>query len=86
MIESMFAMICGIVIGFIYSWRLSLVALGCTPFMALGGYINAKFQSGLSSVDEDDYKTANLLAGDAIINFKTVASFAYYDIVVRDFA
>ena len=42
MIESFFAVGCGIVIGFFMSWRLSLVALGCVPFMILGGAINSK--------------------------------------------
>ena len=41
-IESSFALIVGIVIGFSYNWKVSLVALGCTPFMVLGGFINAK--------------------------------------------
>lgn len=41
--ESFFALVCGIIIGFCFSWRLSLVALGCIPFMVLGGSINAKF-------------------------------------------
>jgi ATP-binding cassette subfamily B (MDR/TAP) protein 1 len=31
-VESTFALICGIVLGFNFSWRLSLVALACTPF------------------------------------------------------
>ena len=43
MVESLFALTCGLILGFSYSWRLSLVALACTPFMVLGGFINAKF-------------------------------------------
>lgn len=84
-IESSFAMIVGIIIGFIYSWRLSLVAFACTPFMAVGGAVNAKFQAGMTDVDENDYKEANLLSGDAVTNYKTVASFAHYDLVIKDF-
>lgn len=40
MLESTFAMIVGIAIGFSFNWKISLVALGCTPFMVIGGYIN----------------------------------------------
>jgi ABC-type multidrug transport system fused ATPase/permease subunit len=43
MLESTFALIVGIALGFSFSWKVSLVALGCTPFMILGGSINAKF-------------------------------------------
>ena len=73
MIESTFALCCGIVIGFCYSWKVSLIALGCAPFMVLGGFINAKFNSqGMSNVNEATYKNANLLAGDAIANYRTL--------------
>lgn len=41
-VESTFALICGLVLGFIFSWRLSLVALACVPFMMFGGIMNSK--------------------------------------------
>lgn len=85
MMESTFAIVCGMILGFSYSWRVSLVALGCTPFMMLGGFINAKFQSGMSSSDDDAYKDANLLAGDAINNYRTVASFGHDYLVVNKY-
>ena len=80
--ESMFALICGIALGFAFSWKVALVALGCTPFMMLGGFINAKFQAGMTSFDEVAYKDANLMAGDAINNYRTVASFGYDNLIV----
>ena len=84
-IESLFAVVCGIVIGFSYSWKVSLVALGCVPFMILGGYINAKFQGGMSEIEESSYKDANLIAGDAISNYRTVASFAHDEVIVNQY-
>lgn len=83
--ESFFALVCGIILGFVFSWKLSLVALGCMPFMVIGGSINAKFQGGMSSFDEESYKDANLLAGDAIINYRTVASFGHDNIIVQEY-
>lgn len=77
--EAMFAVVAGIVIGFIYNWKISLVCLACTPFMIISGVMNAKFQAGLSSDSDDASKEANLLAGDAILNYRTVASFGYED-------
>lgn len=82
MLESMFAICCGIILGFIFSWKVSLVALGCVPFMMLGGSINAKFQAGMTGVDEDAYKDANLLAGDSINNYRTVSSFGYDNLLI----
>ena len=44
--------------------------------MVISGYMGAKFQQGLSVESENSHKFANLLAGDAIMNYRTVASFA----------
>jgi len=81
--ESLFAMIVGISIGFSFNWKISLVALGCVPFMVLGGAVNSKFQTGYSNVDEENtYKSANLLAGDSILNYRTVASFGHDNLII----
>ena len=40
--ESTFALVCGIILGFYFEWRLTLVALGCVPFMMFGGAMNSK--------------------------------------------
>lgn len=44
--------------------------------MIAGGAINARMNQGMTNVDEEGFKDANLLAGDAIINYRTVASLA----------
>lgn len=41
--ESLFAIVVGVALGFSFNWRISLVALGCVPFMIIGGAINTKF-------------------------------------------
>jgi len=43
MLESAFALMTGITIGFVYDWRISLVYLVVAPLMAIGGAMNAKF-------------------------------------------
>ena len=53
--------------------------------MILGGSINAKFQSGMSTFDEEAYMDANLLAGDAINNYRTVASFGHDDLIIKQY-
>jgi len=39
----------------------------------------------MSNFDEASYKDANLLAGDAINNYRTVASFGYDDLLVNEY-
>jgi len=41
-VEAGCSVLVGVIIGFVYSWRMSLVALGCVPFMAFGGGMSAK--------------------------------------------
>jgi len=41
--EGACAVLVGVVIGFVYSWNISLVCLGCVPFMILGSIMNIKF-------------------------------------------
>lgn len=75
-LQAFFTLVTGITIGFIYSWKISLVCLACAPFMMFAGVMSAKFQQGLSTSSDAAAKDANLLAGDAILNYKTVISFA----------
>lgn len=77
--EAMCAVLVGVVIGFVYNWEISFVCLACVPFMILGAIMNIKFQSGMSSDTDSAMKDANLLAGDSIMNYRTVASFANED-------
>jgi ABC-type transport system involved in Fe-S cluster assembly fused permease/ATPase subunit len=75
----MFSLLAAIVIGFVYNWKISLVCLACVPLMVLSGAMQAKFQQGLSDNSNEAMKEANMLAGDSIINYRTVASFANED-------
>lgn len=68
-------MIAGLVLGFVFSWRESVVCLLCVPFMIMSSIISVKFQQGLSKSSDQASKEANVLAGDAILNYRTVASF-----------
>lgn len=85
-LEAMFAVLVGVVIGFSYNWKISLVCLACVPFMILGSIMNVKFQAGMSGDTDSKMKDANLLAGDSILNYRTVASFANEDQIVADFS
>ena len=84
-LQALFSVATGVAIGFYFNWKVSLVCLGCVPFMILGGMMNAKFQQGMSADTDEAMKEANLLAGDSIVNYRTVASFANEDQILRDY-
>ncbi len=84
-LQAFFSVMTGVVLGFYFNWKVSLVCLGCVPFMILGGIMNAKFQQGMSQDSDEAMKDANMLAGDSIINYRTVASFANEDQILSDY-
>jgi ABC-type uncharacterized transport system permease subunit len=49
MIETTVALVCGLVICFIYDWKISLVAFGLSPLMVIGNYVQAQQQQGMST-------------------------------------
>jgi ABC-type transport system involved in Fe-S cluster assembly fused permease/ATPase subunit len=83
--ESMSALLCGVIMGFVFQWREALVCLGCVPLMIIATAISVKFQKGLSESSDKASKEANVLAGDAIINYRTVASFGNEDQLIADY-
>lgn len=71
-LEAMFGMVVGIGIGLGFNWKISLVAIAASPLMIIGGYVNAATNKGLSNAQEKNYKNANILVSDSIINYLTV--------------
>mmetsp|Transcript_50155 Transcript_50155/g.68522 ORF Transcript_50155/g.68522 Transcript_50155/m.68522 type:complete len:586 (-) Transcript_50155:1434-3191(-) len=86
--EAGFALLFGVGMGFYFDWRIALCALAITPFQMIAGAISGKRDTGQGwgEYDEVAVKDANLLAGDAIANYRTVASFAHDDVIVAEFA
>ena len=55
-IQNISTLIAGLVIGFIFEWRTSLVALGLIPFMIIAGAIQMAFTTGFSDKSDTVYK------------------------------
>ena len=67
------------------SWRLALVTLGCVLFLMLGGTLNDKMNKGYQEIDEKQYKDANLLTGDAILNYRNSCKLATDKALVKTY-
>ena len=78
-------MLTGLALGFYFSWREALVCMGCLPFAIFNQVILIKLQESLSVKSDQVAKEANLLAGDVILNYRTVVSFGYEDVIVKDY-
>ena len=64
---------------------MSLICMLLAPITAVSKKIGVKFQHGLSTNTNDLQKEANLLCGDAIINYKTVQSFGHEDLIANKY-
>lgn len=65
----------GIIIAFVYEWRITLVTLGLIPFMIGAGMIHMKFNVGFSEKSDAAYKDSSSIIMEAMINIRTVCSF-----------
>ena len=83
MIMSVISLLTGIIIGFVYSWRLSLVMLGLSPLMVIGGFMETKLQTGFSQGMDEAYKASSVIVSETVQNYRTVFSFANEALVMK---
>ena len=71
----------GVIISLVISWRISLVAIGCSPLIFVGGAMMSKLQwkqmakGGNQLTTKDHYRDSNALLSDIIMNYRTIISF-----------
>ena len=83
MIQSMVSLFMGIIIGFIYSWRLALVMLGLAPLMVVSAFMETKLQTGFSKGMEESYKNSSVIVSETVSNYRTVFSFANEPLIME---
>eukprot|EP01114_Cavostelium_apophysatum_P013606 TRINITY_DN332_c1_g1_i3.p1 TRINITY_DN332_c1_g1~~TRINITY_DN332_c1_g1_i3.p1 ORF type:complete len:879 (-),score=350.80 TRINITY_DN332_c1_g1_i3:104-2740(-) len=66
--------ITGLVIAFFYSWQLALVILGCTPFIIISSFFEAKIFQGFEDKTKKAYAEAGEIAAEAFKEIRTVVS------------
>lgn len=74
-IQNISCLASGMIIAFIYEWRISLVTLALLPFMLAAGVIQMKAFVGFSEQSGEAYKDSSNLIMEAMINIRTVTSF-----------
>ena len=74
-VQTFVNLIVGIVLGFIYDWRLSLIALAFLPLLAGSTAFQHRLRKGLIQSDEElDIESGSVLS-ESVINTKTIFSF-----------
>lgn len=63
----------GLLIGFIFSWKLTLIAMSIFPFSIIFTRIKAYFVK-VRALDNDGHNNASKIVIESVLNNKTVAS------------
>lgn len=69
------AFVVGIIIAFFFSWKMTLVILAITPFLALCGAIFAKLTSDSTSEGLSSYGAAGAVASEVLSLIRTVSAY-----------
>ncbi|KAJ3229660.1 ATP-binding cassette, sub-B (MDR TAP), member 4 [Chytriomyces hyalinus] len=77
--------VAGSIIGFYYSWKLTLVALALLPFSTLGVLLETKSQLGSNDKTKGYYEQATFIANEAIFNVRTVVSLGLEDFFIDQY-
>lgn len=65
----------GIIVAFIYGWKMTLVMVACSPVIAIVGALHARFLQQKSQQGQNGFASANDVASEAITGIRTVYSF-----------
>lgn len=69
--------IIGVIIAFVYSWRLTLVLIAISPLMGIGSVLQMRILARGAQSQASAFERATHLAIEVISGFSTVASFGW---------
>ncbi|KAA8540221.1 hypothetical protein F0562_024216 [Nyssa sinensis] len=81
-----FTFICGYVVGFLRSWKVSLAVFAVTPLTMFCGIAYKAVYVGLTAKEEASYRRAGSIAEQAISSIRTVISFVAEDNLATRYA
>ncbi|KAF5466328.1 hypothetical protein F2P56_016266 [Juglans regia] len=85
-INSVFTFICGYTVGFLKSWKISLVVFSVIPLMMFCGIAYKAIYVGLTAKEEVSYRRAGRMAEQAVSSIRTVFAFVAEDHLAARYA
>ncbi|XP_019193180.1 PREDICTED: ABC transporter B family member 19-like [Ipomoea nil] len=85
-VHHIFTFICGYTVGFLRSWKISLVVLAVIPLNMLCGIVYKAVYVGLTAKEEESYRKAGTIAEQAISSIRTVSSFVAEDYLAAKYS
>lgn len=77
------AYLLGMILAFVASWRVTLIAIGLSPLMVVASAIEAQMAQGFSTKTDVLFKEAGQVINESICNIRTVASFGNQEYVQK---
>ncbi|XVF74265.1 hypothetical protein PTKIN_Ptkin13bG0096300 [Pterospermum kingtungense] len=85
-VHHVFTFICGYTVGFLQSWKVSLVVFAVTPLMMFCGIAYKAVYGDLTAKEEVAYRKAGNIAEQAVSSIRTVFSFVAEDNLAARYA
>ncbi|KAK2176084.1 hypothetical protein NP493_686g01047 [Ridgeia piscesae] len=79
------SVIAGVLIGFFYSWELTLAILAFAPFLVMGGSLQVKMMSGNTGRSQSALEGAGQVATESMSSIRTVASLGKEEHFVNEY-
>jgi len=87
-LEGVGGILIGLAIALVLSWPIALIIVGMAPIMMIGSKVGTRVkmkQWNMVQTQKEGTKTAEVIIGDAITHFKTVASIANHTLIVDNY-
>ena len=82
-VQSIVMLLIGIILGFYYDWRLSLINIGFIPLILFNSAMHFKMQAGYTNADRSLEIEAGAILSESVINTKTIFSYNMQSTVVK---
>ncbi|KAJ4952927.1 hypothetical protein NE237_029759 [Protea cynaroides] len=86
LLQNIFLVITSFIIGFLLNWRITLVVIATYPLVVSGHISEKLFMKGYGGDLNKAYLKANMLAGEAVSNIRTISAFCSEDKVIDQYA
>ncbi|XP_043716624.1 ABC transporter B family member 2-like [Telopea speciosissima] len=86
LLQNIFLVITSFIIAFFLNWRITLVIIATYPLIVSGHISEKLFMQGYGGDLNKAYLKANMLAGEAVSNIRTIAAFCSEDKVIDLYA
>lgn len=77
MLMNFSSIIIGMILAFVFEWRLGLVGIVAMPCMVIAGFISMLFYGGFGDENKKYYEGSAKISEEAILNIRTVYSSGY---------